>query len=351
MHNCKICGGIFRDSYNLSKHLARKKPCLPKTIENDNNICNVITPNTTKIAPNEFKIAPNEFKDSPNEFKDAPNEFKGDPNKSKTKCRFCLNIFASTGNLKRHTTICKFRDDPVRLLEIENDIIPDIPECKTECRFCNHTFFNVGNLNKHIKVCKERLDYQEKLLKRKNEINSQVNNITNNNNNSINTTNNNNNGTVNNNNITINVFGQESIDHISNDEFMKYLIKNFKNYDKLTDQDSINVFSGNLVLEFERMMSANPQNQNSLLTNIKAEFGLINNRHYRFQEFVEKVLSNAAKKLSEREDLFSETSDKDITFSSLMLSDAREYTNKDYYKNLPKKTKKEINDSLRIQKA
>ena len=320
MVECKICGYLFRDNYKLNRHMSRIKPCTPKNSSENND-------NSVKTSNNCAKTSENCAKTSNNCAKTSNN------------CIYCLSTFANKYNLNLHKNVCKYRDDPVRLLEIENDICPEPPESKTECRFCNNNFFNVSNLNKHVKVCKERKDYHQKLLKQKK---VEIHNTT---------INNTNNGTINNNNntININVFGQESLDHISNDDFMKYLLKNFKKYDKLTDQTDINTFSGNFVLEFDRMMSENPENRNALLTNIKAEFGIINNRHYRFEDFVQKVLSNAAKKLSEREDLFSENSDKDISFSSLMMSDAREYTSN--YRELPKKQLKQLTDSIRIQKT
>ena len=329
MIECKICGHLFRDNYKLNRHMSRIKPCIPKkSLENIDN--------SVETSENSAKTSENSAKTSKNSAKTSKVSAKTSNN-----CIYCLSTFANKYNLNLHKNVCKYLEDPVRLLEIENDICPEIPESKTECRFCNNNFFNVSNLNKHVKVCKEREDYHQKLLKQKKvEIH---------NNTTINNNNNTNNGTINNNTININVFGQESIDHISNDDFMKYLLKNFKKYDKLTDQSDINTFSGNFVLEFDRMMSENHENRNALLTNIKAEFGIINNRHYRFEDFVQKVLSNAAKKLSEREDLFSENSDKDISFSSLMMSDAREYTSN--YRELPKKQLKQLNDSIRIQKT
>jgi hypothetical protein len=329
MLECKKCRACFRDSYNLNKHMSRIKPCVSSENGEFSTSAEKVHPNSSKSEP---KTAKGEPKTAKGELKTAKGELKT------AECQFCMNKFATSSSLKRHNPLCKHRDDPVRLLEIENEICPELPESKTECRFCNHNFFNVNNLYRHISVCKERALYHKKLLKRKEPVATTT------------IINNNNHGTINNNNITIiNLFGEESLDHISNDEFLRYIIKNYKIYKQLTNQDEINSFSGKFLLEFDRMITKNPKNNNTWITNIKSDFGYISNNCYRFEDFILMIIENLAKNISKREDLFLETSENDISFSSLMLSDAYDYTNN--YQTLHRKKKKEINDIIRIQKS
>jgi hypothetical protein len=290
MNNCKICGWIFRDSYNLSKHLARKKPCSSKTLKNENNVNNICG----IVVPNEFSNAPSTAKNAPSTARDAPSTAKSTPSTAKNNCKFCLNTFASSSNLKRHTTICKFQDDPVRLLEIENDITPDIPECKTECRFCNHTFARIDNLNKHLKICKERLEYQEKLLKRKNEINNQINNTINNN--TINNINN-----INNNvNVIVLSFGNENLDHIKPED----IISDINNLISENSDAKNYILAGKLLTCFEERVKSIPENKNINLKSIHSDYGELKTetgvKKIRIKRFLENCIKNTAKNFNKK---------------------------------------------------
>jgi hypothetical protein len=136
MFDCKKCGHIFRDSYDLSKHLMRKKPCIQmkNKIEYEN-----------KNFSGNITIDPG--------------------NTTELKCIYCLNDYSTKYNLKAHEDNCKCRKDPVRILELEKGIKPKIPCIKTECRFCNRDYYRIDNLNRHLKSCKKREDYHQALLK------------------------------------------------------------------------------------------------------------------------------------------------------------------------------------------
>lgn len=131
------------------------------------------------------------------------------------QCIKCNKIFNSNRDLQRHLDR-KIKCD--RVLECDN---------------CKKKFKTIQNLNKHLnnkKKC-EKLDpeIENVILKLEKEVLvlekevlelKQINNI---NNGTINNTNNINNGTINNN--TINIFGNESLDHITQQILEKEILK------------------------------------------------------------------------------------------------------------------------------
>jgi hypothetical protein len=280
-------------------------------------------------------------------------------NKSNT-CSFCLHTFSKRTNIKNHENSCKFKDDQVRLLEIELCIKIDEPsDSKTECRFCNQFFSRSDSLFRHIKVCNERKIYHEKLLKQKENktVNITNNNITNNNNQVTNI----NNNTITNNNITNNVlvvsnFGDESVDHISDKQFISLLdryVKQIKKFEK-NNNEKYKLGLGNLILEFEQLINKDPSNKNSWITNTKADFGIIklNNKEkmVRFNNFVDRLLINASKKLSTRHDIYCEEHLLPDNVSD-MLNDAFGYKYGLEDQNLSRKSIKELKDNIRINKV
>ena len=176
MFFCRDCGKQFRDTYNLTKHMSRVKPCVPVRstggMGGDKN--SALPPKNTALPPKNSALPP---KNSALPFKN-PTEI---PKKDTFNCVYCMCLFKSKWYKNKHQDNCKHKDDPIRLLEIENNIEIDIPENKLECRFCNLVFARTDNLNKHIPVCKERERYHKNLQEYIKPVQSNV--IINNNNN------------------------------------------------------------------------------------------------------------------------------------------------------------------------
>ena len=138
MFFCRDCGKQFRDTYNLTKHMSRVKPCVPAR-------------STGGMGGDKNSV-------------DQMHKSAKEMHKSVgVLCQFCLQSFSVKTNMKRHHLTCKCKEDPVRLLELEHEVDIDIPENKLECRFCNLIFARTDNLNKHIPNCKEREKYHKNL--------------------------------------------------------------------------------------------------------------------------------------------------------------------------------------------
>jgi hypothetical protein len=323
MFDCKKCGKCFRDSYSLTRHESRKVPCV-KNSENTKN-----------------KNLSNETKNLSNETKNLSNQTINLSNETINTCEFCLNRFFSKYTKNKHQPICKEREDPVRLLEIEKGVKPPTAVCKTECRFCNKDFFNSSSLYRHFKVCKEREEYRKGLLtiEKPQQATTIINNY----------------GTINNNTINNNLicnFGEESLDHITNKDFLSLVNKFAKKTKNVNDINELKLIQGKFIIDFGKLINKNPENQNSWITNVKSDFGVIkrNNEEQllRFPDFVEEVLVNTSKKLSVRHDTFSENNDLDDD-SNELLNEAYEFQHgAEHYQDLPKKHLKELNDSIRI---
>jgi hypothetical protein len=306
---CIKCEKCFRDSYGLQRHLRRLRPC------NKNQ-----------------------------------NEQSEQSEDKTNKCEYCLTFFSEYSNIKKHLETCKAYKDPIRIIEVENGIHVELPDNNLECRFCKGVFCRTNNLNNHIKKCKEREKYYQKLLTDKQIV------ITNNNNNTTtNNTNNNTNVNINNGiNIVVNNFGKESVDHISDKQFSLFINKYAKKLKNVSDEE-YKLGVGNFIVEFEKMISNNPENNNSWITNIKAEFGTIKHNNnseeiVRFGDFVNRILINATKKLSDRHDTFSEENALSDDANEL-LNEAYQYKHGIEYQKLSRKSMKEITDNFRINKV
>jgi uncharacterized C2H2 Zn-finger protein len=359
MVDCKRCGRVFRDSYNLKRHLSKTNQCFQiQNVEKRANIQGTVEPSVNGTLETTESIGATLGPTEPTlETTNVEKNNEKEDNKSNT-CSFCLHTFSKRTNIKNHENSCKFKDDQVRLLEIELCIKIDEPtDPKTECRFCNQIFSRSDSLFRHVKVCNERKIYHEKLLKQKE--NKTV-NIINNNNQVTNINNNITNNNITNNNITNNVlvisnFGDESVEHISDKQFISLLDRYVKKLKFFKENDEkYKLELGNLILEFEQLINKDPSNKNSWITNAKADFGIIklNNKEkmVRFNNFVDKILINASKKLSTRHDIYCEehfVSD-DINF---LLTDAYEYKYGLEHQNLSRKSIKELNDNIRINKV
>ena len=114
MVNCVRCKKVFRNQYDLTRHMSRKFKCIQIIV--------------TINKQNELPAKQNELPAKQNELPAKQNE---------PICEFCFKNFFNTQSLTRHYNICKSQDDPLRRLEIESGITPVLPTCPTECRFCN----------------------------------------------------------------------------------------------------------------------------------------------------------------------------------------------------------------------
>jgi hypothetical protein len=303
MASCKICNRVFRDDYNLHRHMSRLVPCVlgkyPSIYKKNINIApntseeGQKTPEPCQKTPGECQKTPGECQNTPGECQNTPGECQKTPEPCQktppNKCEFCLICYSSKRNLKRHQDICKYRYDPIRLLEIENDIkVETFP--KTECRFCNKDFINVNKLNNHFKICKEREDYHQKLIKNKTTTIGVQNNIQTQNNN-----NNTNNGVINN--YNINVFGQESLEHIQVEKTIDLLRKIRLDY----DTNDVYLSAGELIISFDNYIREIPENNNivvpdskCLYANVKTEDGW---EKFSVDNMLNKGFKNTAKSL------------------------------------------------------
>ena len=236
MSCCGFCNHVFRDNYNLIKHLARAKPCVKE------NVLLIVNKK-------------NSLEGKKNSLEGKKNSLEG---KNQLLCKFCLNIFSTKKYRNKHLLICKQRDDPVRLLEIEQKIETVLPDSKTECRYCNKNYNNTSNLNKHLIICKEREEYYQMLTSTsvKN-----TNYVINNNNCNI---------------INVNILCQENMNHTQTENTINLLREIRKEF----GETQIVLMAGNLVNSFDNYIRENPQNQNiiipdpkSLYADIKTENG------------------------------------------------------------------------------
>ena len=298
MVQCLNCEKHFRDNYRLNRHVSRLVPCKNKNGENQTPHFTKITRFGDKKEPLEDKKEPLEEKKEPlGEKKEPLGEKKeplGEKKEPSNKCDFCLKTYHCIKYKNKHQTVCKFREDPVRLLEIQSGVKPKEPILKTECRFCDHYFYNVSKLNKHLSICKDREDYRQLLLK--NQPVSQQ--IIGNNNNS-----NNNYGTINNS-ININVFGQESTDHVKTEKLIQMLRDLSIDYSK----DQVYLSAGEFINLVNKYIREVPENDNfnipdskGLYAEIKTETGM---EKVSIDRYLEKSFKSSAKTiLSKKESI------------------------------------------------
>ena len=267
MFFCRDCGKNFRDSFNLTKHQSRIKPCIPSmtTHKKEGTKNSALPPKNSALPPKNSALPP---KNSALPHKDSVHN-----------CVYCMSFFKSKWYKNNHEKECKNKNDPVRLLEIENNIDIEIPENKLECRFCNCVFARTDNLNKHIPVCKDRKEYLKNLQEytmNNNNNNKSINQTINNNNN---TTINNNNTTINNNNLNVNVNifnGNEDKQNMDIDCIIDIL----KQCLKSCPEDQIRQIAFKIVCLYDKRLKELPENNtlrvpnlNSMIAYIKREIG------------------------------------------------------------------------------
>ena len=261
MPECEKCKKHFRDSWNLSAHMSRIKPCVRETLKIDPALDK--QKNTLEVKKDMLEVKKDML-----EVKKDMLEVKKD---TQNKCNYCLSRLCNKKYLKVHESICKQREDQTRLLEIENNIDPVIPDCKTECRYCNKNLCRTALLNKHLLICKEKNEYHQMLLKQKNNSVQQ----------SIHTQNNI--QTQNNNNISI-YFNENTIpfgskrltDHITTEKLVDILRTSYRHY----GQDQDYEIAGEILLLLEECLQEVPENRNyqiddkSSIWSIKTNNGL-----------------------------------------------------------------------------
>ena len=173
--NCVNCNKLFRNTYDINRHLSRNKPCsINNSPENNtHNENNTSEDPKTSLTGTEKSLTgtENTLTETENTLTATENTLTATENTltatENNTCKYCLHTFTRIDNKNIHEKTCKYLDDPIRLLEIENDIIPELPESKTECRFCNKIFSRTDNLNTRITICKEREVYHKILIKEK----------------------------------------------------------------------------------------------------------------------------------------------------------------------------------------
>jgi hypothetical protein len=298
MYQCTKCKSVFRDNYVLNRHMMRLKPCIGFIQKNPDD-----TPSKNlQDHSKNFQIDNKNFQIDNKNFQIDNKNFQID---NKNKCCFCLNTFCNKYTKNRHETICSDRDDPLRLLEIKIGVDPKAPPSKTECRFCNNDFSRRDYLKKHIKNCKEREEYHQKLLN-KEKMEQQIINNTTINNNTVN--NNINNGTVNN--ININVFGQESTEHLKVENLIQMLRDLSQDYNK----DQVYLSAGEFINLVNRYIREVPENDNfnipdpkGLYAEIKTSKGV---EKVSIDRYLEKSFKSSAKTILDKKDSINEQNER-----------------------------------------
>jgi len=244
MYNCDKCGIEFKYKYLLERHYTNKKPCdsKKKLVKVFNNNINKIEDDKNNILKNIEKLDDKIIKID-EKIKKKINE----SNKIEIKCSFCKKDFVSKGNMTRHLDITchikkKLTSDKNNIIQEKNDLLLEINKLNEQKN--KLTDDNEKNeLKDEIKKIREDM---KKLLEKQFTHNTQnitINkNITNNNNMMIN----------------INSFGKESLDHITLDNYKKYLNGFFPGFINFIEK-----------IHFDETA---PQNHNLCITNLKSKF-------------------------------------------------------------------------------
>ena len=112
-HKCMRCNKAFKYNWELERHKGRKFPCKEATEQ---------------------------------------------------RCKWCLKLFKSAKNLKRHE--CKWKEDEIRCLEVELGVeIEPIYESK-KCRYCKKVYSQTRVVYDHMKTCKKKAGYLEELRRK-----------------------------------------------------------------------------------------------------------------------------------------------------------------------------------------
>ena len=239
MSCCGLCNRVFRDNYNLKRHLSQSKPCVK---DNDQ--------------------VPNPSCEQNQSFVEQNRPLSEQKQLSK-KCKYCMISFYNKPTMKRHLLTCRQKNDPIRLMEIENKIQVEVPDIKTECRFCKKDYNNTSNLNKHLFGCTEREEYRKMLIiedSKRTEIIQQT--IINNNHIGDN---------IVNNIVNVNILGHENMDHIE----LERIVDLFRSVSKEFGYSRICLTAGSLINSFDNYIRETPENQNIIIPDPKSIYGNI----------------------------------------------------------------------------
>jgi len=229
MIKCEKCKKEFDYNYLLQRHLNKKKSC-----EIDNN--DIIK--KYKIIQNNIQKSIIKYERDIDNINNSIKELIKQSLESKTICKFCNKIFVNKKNIERH--ILNSCNSKKYMIVGINDINNKINKLKEEIIELENKEKN-DNLEKKIKILQNTVD---KLVNT--EHNSKNNTTINN-------------QTINNNlTININSFGKESLDHITEADFKKYLNGFFKGFLNLMEKIHFDVNA--------------PQNHNICLTNMRSKY-------------------------------------------------------------------------------
>jgi len=246
MYKCEKCYIEFKYKYLLERHKNNKKPCdTRKKIDRifDDNI------NKIKDDTNNITVDIENLDDKINKIDDKIRKKINESNKTEIKCSFCEKNFISKRNMTRHLEeIChikkKLMYEKNKFIQEKNDLLYEINKLNGQKNKYDDNEKN--ELKDEIKKMREDI---KKLLEKQFMNNTQ--NITINKN--ITNNNNNNNMTIN-----INSFGKESFDHITLDNYKRYLDGFFPGFINFIEK-----------IHFDESA---PQNHNLCITNLKSKF-------------------------------------------------------------------------------
>ena len=213
-HSCKLCGKIFKTKQILEKHYKRKTPCIKDT--------NFKPKNNSKNIPKYSKI----FQKTPISESSEDYGLDLEIKVVKPKCEYCKKDYSTKYNLNKHLKICNSKtlfENTQKQLQLKYDKLKEDIDFIKQTSSSNHIIHN--NTENNITI------------------NSTINN------------------TQNNINITINAFGDEMVDYLTEKEY----------------RSAINSKIGGIVKMIKNINfnSAHPQNHNVYIPNKKDQYAMI----------------------------------------------------------------------------
>ena len=248
---CELCNKEFKTKHGLKGHMNKKKPCI--TIHQ----CKFCfkTFKTKQILEKHYQRKTLCVKKNKN---NNENNSKNIPNYSKLFQKSTIMEYSNTNESSSNLS--------------DSEIEVEILDIKPKCEYCQKNYSTKYNLNKHLKICKSKKlfentqkELQIKYDKLKKDIEFIKNNgggniIHNNTENNI-TINSTINNTQNNINITINAFGDEMVDYLTEKEY----------------RSAINSKIGGIVKMIKNINfnTAHPQNHNVYIPNKSDKYAMI----------------------------------------------------------------------------
>ena len=258
MAMCERCNKVFPFPWKLRRHYNRQTPCI--VVKNEKS--------ESQFDQNESSFDQNESSFDQNESLFDQNESSFDQNESLlNECQYCNKMLSTKGHKKRHETTCKMQHDEIWKLEKECNVAHKRPSNDLSCAFCLKTYSCKRNLHRHLESCEEKCAYKEKLEKRLNKVWPKVlihNNTTNNIQNA---------NTINNNTINIQVFGQESMEHVTNDKIKTILSKILES--KYPGDNNLYKLSAETVADVHKLIRENELNRNIVIPHERRQIALI----------------------------------------------------------------------------